>query len=319
VSERRRGAFFSSIPEIQAAVTGRIKALAAHGITLSFHRELPYGSQLDVARDGQTGLINIYHSAKKGLSFVDCSHTALGGDAIAILNDCAPPPSAKASGCPKAEHELETWVGTDESGKGDFFGPLVVAGFYTDKQGARELTALGVRDSKTLQPRQIRSLASTLRERFGDCIEIVAPSNLAYNKLYGSMRNLNRLLAWAHARVIENLIKGKDGRPGHTVDGVVSDRFGDERYIRNALDSMKTLNLIQRPRGESNPAVAAASIIARDCFERRIEELEAKFGCTLPLGAQAHVTEAARHFVRIHGREKLAEVAKLHFKNFKEI
>jgi ribonuclease HIII len=133
------------------------------------------------------------------------------------------------------------------------------------------------------------------------------------------MRNLNRLLAWGHARVIDNLIGGNAGRPGISVDGVVADQFGDERYIRNALKSMNGINLIQRPRGESNMAVAAASILARDGFVRRVDELREKYQMDFPLGAGPRVTQFAREFANRHGRDALSDVAKIHFKTSKEI
>ncbi|MBW2220575.1 MAG: ribonuclease HIII, partial [Deltaproteobacteria bacterium] len=150
-------------------------------------------------------------------------------------------------------------------------------------------------------------------------ISIVAPSNSKYNELYEKFKNLNRFLAWGHARVIENLISVWSKEKGHALDGAVSDQFGSETYIRNALSSMKHFNLIQRPRAESNTAVAAASILARNTFEKKIERLNEEYGVTLPFGAGPQVITAAKKFTERHGREKLKEIAKLHFKTVQQV
>ncbi|MBD3393464.1 MAG: ribonuclease HIII [Chitinivibrionales bacterium] len=312
-----RAPFFSAIEPIQDLLAQRAGALGREGIGLSLKQEIPYGTQINLEGSGGTGLINVYFSKKKGLSFVDCSRNAVSARALAVLRGIDGPPAAAESGTP--ENELRAWIGTDESGKGDFFGPLVVAGFYTTRRTATELMELGVCDSKTLSRGQIRSLAGELRKRYPHSIALVAPSVRKYNELYGKFRNLNRLLAWAHARAIQNLIEGAGGAEGHAVDGVVADQFGDPAYITKALKSMAALNLIQRPRAESNPAVAAASILARDLFERKIADIHRRFGVSIPLGAGEKVTAAARAFLRAHGRDALVDAAKIHFKTYREL
>ncbi len=308
---------FSDIPEIQSFVERGLCGLAGTGVRVSLKQQIPFGAQLALEGKGGNGLINVYYSKKKGISIVDCSKNDFSRAAIALLEGREP--AAVPAGSGRAEHELEAWIGTDESGKGDFFGPLVVAGFFMKRTQEQEILALGVRDSKTLKSADIRSIASILWNSYRQSISVVSPSCRKYNVLYAKFKNLNRLLAWAHARVIENLVAGSDGRAGVEVDGVVADQFGDEAYIRNALKSMKTLNLIQRPKAESNPAVAAASIIARDCFERRLGELRKRFGTAIPFGAGDTVSAAAREFVKKHGREALADAAKTHFKTYREL
>lgn len=198
-------------------------------------------------------------------------------------------------------------IGTDESGKGDYFGPLVVAGFYLPPDQEGVLRELGVRDSKTISDNRCREIAETLQRGYPHAVVAIGPER--YNELYEKLRNLNRLLAWGHARAIENIMEKMDCRRA------VTDKFGDERYVRNALLARgKTVTLTQMVRGESDPAVAAASILARAEFLKKLYFLGRDWGMEFPKGASPAVEAAAAEFVRRHGRESLAKVAKVHFR-----
>ena len=198
-------------------------------------------------------------------------------------------------------------IGVDEAGKGDYFGPLCVAGVMADEQGLYKLIELGVRDSKTLSDEQIRKLAEKIRKAFPYHVLVLRPKK--YNELYASFHNLNSLLAWGHATVIERLVEQTG------VNRALIDKFANESVVENALRKKRLkISLEQRVRGEADVVVAAASILARWAFVEFLEETGKKFGVSLPKGAAAHVVEAARRFVREQGREALGEVAKLHFK-----
>jgi ribonuclease HIII len=198
-------------------------------------------------------------------------------------------------------------IGTDESGKGDYFGPLVVAGFYGLEDQEPVLRELGVRDSKALSDGRVRTIAESLRQGYVHSVVTIGPEK--YNELYGKFRNLNKLLAWGHARVIENILGLVDcGR-------AVTDQFGDERFVLSALMGKgRTIALQQRPRGEEDFAVAAASILARAEFLRRMAELSSQWGVDLHKGAGPPVEASAAAFLRRHGAEALSKVAKMHFK-----
>jgi ribonuclease HIII len=145
-------------------------------------------------------------------------------------------------------------------------------------------------------------------------VNVVAIGPERYNEMYAKMRNLNRLLAWAHARVIENLLEKIE------CARVVSDQFGDERVLeRSLMEKGKRVQLIQRPRAEDDLAVAAASIIARAEFVRRLEQLSRTVGVELHKGAGPPVLTAGRRFVEKHGGAALQRVAKLHFKTTQQI
>lgn len=225
---------------------------------------------------------------------------------------CALPAGNQQSSAPASpDCDVTPHFGIDESGKGDYFGPLVVAGVYTEGESAIRLKEMGVRDSKLIGgDSKIRLLARGIRETPGVAIEVVCIGPQRYNELYAETGNLNRLLAWGHARVIAALHEKIPACPR-----ALSDQFAKPWVLQAALKKSGTdITLEQRVRGESDIAVAAASILARDRFVAWVSESEKRSGCALPLGAGSQVIEAARELVRRYGRGKLAQVAKLHFK-----
>lgn len=201
--------------------------------------------------------------------------------------------------------------GIDESGKGDYFGPLVIAGVYSDERSVHELVRLGCRDSKQINDdAKIAKIAAKIRQLPGIACEVVCIGPSRYNEIYASMGNLNKLLAWGHARVIAALHERVPSCPR-----ALSDQFANEWVLKTALKQRQVpVQLEQRPRAESDVAVAAASILARERFVRWMKETAAAADCELPLGCSPRVTTAARSFVAKHGRSRLADVAKLHFK-----
>jgi len=203
-------------------------------------------------------------------------------------------------------------IGIDESGKGDYFGPLVIAGVYVPYAQEAQLKALGVRDSKTLSDVKATTLAAQIRAQCPHTVVVIGPER--YNALQTSMKNLNRMLAWGHARAIENLLEKVD------CHRVVADQFGDKRFLNNALMAKgREVALIQKPRAEEEVAVAAASILARAEFLRRLQELGTRYGVTLPKGASDAVIQAAKQLVQKHDAETLGHVAKLHFRTTQSV
>jgi len=199
------------------------------------------------------------------------------------------------------------WTGIDESGKGDYFGPLVVAGVYVEPHQVPDLQVMGIKDSKQLSDQRALALARELSSHVTSSLVVIGPKR--YNELYEKMKNLNKILAWAHARVLENILQQVD------CSRALSDQFGDERFILNALlEKGKKIELEQRPKAESDPAVAAASILARAEFLRRLQRLSQEVGTTLPKGASKLVEDAARSLVKRNGQQVLQNVAKWHFR-----
>lgn len=207
-------------------------------------------------------------------------------------------------------------LGVDESGKGDFFGPLCIAGVYVNEDIVREWQEVGIKDSKNItSDKRIAQLAEVIRKTPG-CVSSVVPiGNEAYNRLYAKMGSVNRVLAWGHARVIENLMNQRD-RMTPPPERAISDQFAhDKKTVAGALMALgREIELVQRHKAEADLAVAAASILARHEFVTRLEKLGQPFGVTFPKGASAKVDEVARNFVATQGADKLGQVAKLHFR-----
>lgn len=212
-------------------------------------------------------------------------------------------------------------LGVDESGKGDFFGPMCVAGVYVNETVLRQWQDKGIRDSKSISSdNRIRDLAEVIRKTPG-CITAVVPiGNEAYNRLHAKLGTVNAILAWGHARVIENLMGQRHQMIPPPVRAI-SDQFARTKTtVQRALMPLgREIELIQRHKAEEDMAVAAASILARNEFVSRLQRMGKEYGMTFPKGASAQVEEAGRQFVERHGKENLPKVAKMHFKTVNKI
>lgn len=203
-------------------------------------------------------------------------------------------------------------IGIDESGKGDYFGPLVIAAVFVTPILEQDLALMQVRDSKKIADGKILEMAPDIRLLCPH--SLVAIGAQRYNELYARIKNLNRLLAWGHARALENLLQQVQ------CDLAIADQFGDERLILNALQEKgKQIRLVQRTKAESDLAVAAASILARAEFLQRLDRLSQELGTTLPKGASVAVERAGRMVVKKYGRDRLGAIAKLHFKTTQQV
>ena len=211
---------------------------------------------------------------------------------------------------------FEPHFGIDESGKGDFFGPLVIAGVFTDRTIARTFLENGIQDSKRIgSDARIRALAKMIRQTPGVTFDIVLIGPERYNDLYEKFGNLNKLLGWGHARVIENLLEKRPDCPR-----ALSDKFADARVIESALlQHGQRIELEQRTKAESDFAVAAASILAREAFIDWLERQSKRLGMKLGRGVSATVKETARQIAEKEGGEALRRLAKVHFRTAHEV
>jgi ribonuclease HIII len=206
--------------------------------------------------------------------------------------------------------------GIDEAGKGDFFGPLVIAGAFTDQVTAKKLMEAGIKDSKRVSSdKKTYELEEQVKKILGTNCEVVAIFPEKYNELYSRFRNLNEMLAWGHTKVIENLhLKVPD------CPRALSDQFAYPQVLERQLARKKIdIKLEQRTKAESDIAVAAASILARSAFLRGLERLGQGFDKPLAKGASAQVKEQARQLYKANGLDYLRSLAKEHFKTFREV
>jgi ribonuclease HIII len=202
-------------------------------------------------------------------------------------------------------------MGVDESGKGDFFGPMVIAAAYIDETLIDAMRKLDVKDSKNISSdKKAIFIGGELRKLLGRRFALVTIGPAAYNRLYSKMRSVNRVLAWGHARAIENLLEAVP-----TCPKAISDQFGNKETVERALmQKGRGIELIQRHKAESDPAVAAASIIAREAFLLSLKKMEKTYGMEIKKGASAAVRQNAVNLIRSRSPAVLLEATKCHFK-----
>ena len=206
------------------------------------------------------------------------------------------------------------YIGTDESGKGDYFGPLVVAAVFINDQTKIELEKIGVKDSKLFSDNNIKVLESSIKKIIGDNFVIIQINPEKYNQLYESFNNLNKIMGWAHAKAIETLVEKTN------CENVISDKFGNEKLIKDELKKKNVkVNLYQTAKGERFTAVAAASILARakvvDWFYLKSKE----FGYEIPKGGSEVVNIVANGILDQTDKDNLLKMIKFHFKNSQSI
>jgi ribonuclease HIII len=290
--------------------------LESENFNVTDYKDIAYGIQFSVSFSNWSGTIRIYQN-KNGVIRHDYSQLKNGeytSRVRAIIEQREIPVDVENSvigiGFPI--------IGTDESGKGDYFGPLVSAGVYVDEHSAKLLELEGVRDSKKLSDKKNEELADSIIKICNDRYSIIEIPPEKYNDLYDQFirekKNLNTLLAWGHAKAIEELLSKVE------CDNAIADQFADERFILSKLQEKgKKLNLIQMHKAEENIAVAAASILARARFLQKLSKLSSEYRVELPKGASINVINIAKSVVATHGRDALRKVAKLHFKTTKEV
>jgi ribonuclease HIII len=285
----------------------------------------PYQSWRIKLSDGASQAVAILYQSGK---LVVSGHAPAYDQVTAVVDPLGKPLRARrpqantAALATESPPETEPHIGTDEAGKGDFFGPLVTAAVFVDERTAKILRTLKVRDSKTVSDRELTGLATSIRQVIEEGkrgVLLLAPKR--YNELYQQMRtegkNLNTLLAWTHTRVIEDLIKS-----GLRPNFILSDQFGDKRYIEHRLlmdTRLSGIPVLQMHRAEADVGVAAASILARDAFLRWLEQAGRRLGVTLPKGASPKVIETARTLVSRSGAAGLSDYAKVSFKTMEKV
>ncbi len=202
-------------------------------------------------------------------------------------------------------------IGVDESGKGDFFGPLCISGVLLTQEQAEYLKSIGIKDSKKLDDKKILALAQEIRKNSTYNTIHITPKK--YNELYDKFKNLNKMLAWGHSTVIENVLTEKHA------DFAICDKFGDEKFILSMLkEKGKQIKIIQETKAERDTAVAAASILARAEYVNQMGKLCTYYEMNFPKGASNAVIEAGHQFKRKFGIEEMRSVAKAHFKTYQE-
>lgn len=305
--------------KLQKTYNNIYSILVRNNIEVSDFKPISYGIQFKVTIHNWSGVIRVFQN-KKGELRNDFSQLKNDEYSQQITSLIESDKSFAKSIVLSEKDEAYGFplIGTDESGKGDYFGPLVSAGVYVDEKSAKVLMASGIRDSKNLTDNKNIALAKKIFDICKGRISIIEISPEKYNNLYDQFikekKNLNTLLAWGHAKAIEELLTKIDCYTA------IADQFADEGFIHNKLQERgKKINLIQMHKAEQNIAVAAASILARARFLEKLSKLSNDFNIELPKGASRKVIENAKKIVETYGKDGLRKVAKLHFKTTKQV
>jgi ribonuclease HIII len=293
--------------------------LEDNSYNIGIFRRISYGIQFRASKNHWSGIIRIYQN-KKGNIKID--YSKLRDEkfeyeirSIIIKNDIISEPKIYNKNKLNLDYPI---IGTDESGKGDYFGPLVSAGVCVTQEIKDKLMGFGVIDSKKNSDKKNQELSRKIKQICKGRFAIIEISPVKYNQLYNNLRrenkNLNTLLAWGHAKTIEEILTYVE------CDIAIADQFADEKFILNKLQEKgKKIRLIQMHRAEQYTAVAAASILARSRYLEKLEELSNKYKIELPKGASNKVIIAGKQFISKYGKDSLNKVAKLHFKTTQKI
>jgi ribonuclease HIII len=290
---------------------GLRRLLDSEGAEISGSRPIDHGTQYDLVRNDETAKLNVYRTGK----------VSTGGKASRLMEvlEGWRTGGGRAGGQrsrtpigPRPALDPTPRLGIDEAGKGDYFGPLVVAGVrVTGAPLAAELREIGVRDSKTVGTLGIRPMADRVLEAAGpENVHVVVLQPEEYEARRGAAGNINELLGEVDAEIIHDLVA--------KVKLVVVDEYAKSARERLAPKVPDGVRLEVRPRAEDDAAVAAASILARARQLEEMDRLSEAVGFRLPLGA-THVMDAARRIVEERGPEGLVPVAKVHFATTKKV
>lgn len=210
----------------------------------------------------------------------------------------------------------ESHIGSDEVGTGDYFGPVCVAAVYVKSDDIDWLNGLGVADSKKISDEKILEIAPLLIKRLP--YSQMAVDNPKFNDLTAKGYNMNKIKAILHNAVLNN-VKNKVNNQNIKI---VVDQFAEEKLYYSYLinESIIVNNITFMTKAESHaPAVAAASIIARYSFLKKMEEISKKYNITIPKGAGMVVDTFGELFIKLYGMEELTKITKLNFKNTSKI
>lgn len=322
---------FAGIKTFDAYVAAVKALLADENIRLIDEKSIQYGLRLNLQQADEKVPLTLYYG-KKGFSLVLAGKSGVLKAKLAALFHLAPDvsqatESALFAAAPKSDkpYGFETlegfesgWIGTDESGKGDVFGPLVVAAVAVNPAIVTELERIGVKDCKQLSDKKVAEFATQIRQICQGRYQELTLMPSRYNSLYATLKqegkNLNHLMGWAHARVIEDTLEIAP------CQFVIADKFADVRLIESKLMARgRSIVLVQKTQAENNIAVAAASVLARDSFLRGLASLSKQYGVEFPKGAGTPVAAALKQFVAQHGKSLLPEVGKVHFRTFEGV
>lgn len=296
-----------------SAYLAEAKAKLSAELPIAVEKKINYGYQYTVKLAEAKLTLNIYNG-KKGLNIVYSGDSALAERAAALLE------GRKAQAAAPATFVTDgLWAGSDESGKGDFFGSLVVAAVVVDNTTADKLRAAGVKDCKLLTDKKILELEDIIKASVVDYSVLeLKPRvyNLRYEQVAAQGGKLNQLLGYGHVAALSRVLEKHEDCHSALIDQFTTSMVN----IRALKQRFPQCDVRQQPKAESNLAVAAASVLARAQFLHTMAALAAEAGVQeLPKGGGAQATACARELAAKYGKEALRNYVKLHFANYQRV
>lgn len=296
-----------------SAYLAEAKAKLSAELPIVAEKKINYGYQYTVKLAEAKLTLNIYNG-KKGLNIVYSGDSALAERAAALLE------GRKAQAAAPATFVTDgLWAGSDESGKGDFFGSLVVAAVVVDNTTADKLRAAGVKDCKLLTDKKILELEDIIKASVVDYSVLeLKPRvyNLRYEQVAAQGGKLNQLLGYGHVAALSKVLEKHEDCHSALIDQFTTSMVN----IRALKQRFPQCDVRQQPKAESNLAVAAASVLARAQFLHTMAALAAEAGVQeLPKGGGAQATACARELAAKYGKEALRNYVKLHFANYQRV
>ena len=311
---------YSNIKEIDIFIRDNIDDLYTKGYKIIERKDINYGTRFKFQRDDYGFYATIYYSKKKGISIVKDQNVNLPEYErfIDILQTENKVGDDDFKGHKVEDVGFNKWIGTDEAGKGDYFGPLVVVGFFVDKEVKNLLGSLGIKDSKVMTDDKVEEVLQYLESNHSDYFSVKTLMPSDYNESISNLRSrgrtFNDLLGICHAQVINQLYSKYP-----STEGIIVDQFTHQDKVHHLIKDRVKAKYIQRTKAERDIGVAAASVVARGVFLRGLKLLGKKYGTVFPKGASSQVIEWALEFCKDYGEDKLRDVAKLHFKTTNNI
>ncbi|SCD19249.1 ribonuclease HIII [Proteiniphilum saccharofermentans] len=297
--------------------------LESSGYSILEIKEINYGVQLSLSKAGSKSIVRIFSNNKGNIryDYSPINDFLIKSEIANILEGKQEIGNMEVAPVPKGsiqDNDFFPLIGTDESGKGDYFGPLVAAGVFVDLDKKPLLEQIGIKDSKKISDKSIPLLANKIKAICKDRFAVIEISPETYNNLYDKFKeegkNLNTLLAWGHAKAIEEVLTKVD------CDNALSDKFADEKFIISKLQEKgKKITLRQEHKAESNIAVAAASVLARARFLEKLNKLSIEYNIALSKGVSKDVVEQAKVIFNNLGENTLRKIAKIHFKTTESV
>ena len=215
---------------------------------------------------------------------------------------------------------FQTHAGLDESGKGDLFGPVVSACVIAGKDAVEKWLEAGVKDSKQVtSDKKIFELEKIIRSTPGVIVKTAFARIEKYNTLYKKFGNLNAFLGHLHFLALKEALAEAEETGAEIPAWGLLDQFSKSPIVQHNLTRNGiSFDLKMRTKAESDPVVAAASIIARATYVREIEKISELAGIRVPKGSGAEAKKAATEIVRKFGVARFGEFVKLHFKTAHE-